>query len=110
MQVYKEQKQKKNKTKHMIYEYGAMSSKYSIEADNKLTAYAAMIIQFNSVPQLIAIYSPKESAENDSWLMRTNDLKQRLDEIFGGDGEFEKYLYEHPDEIKKACKTIKQII
>lgn len=50
----------------MIYEYGAMSSKYSIEANNKLTAYAAMIIQFNSVPQLIAIYSPKESAENDS--------------------------------------------
>ena len=94
----------------MIYEYGVMSSKYSIEADNKLTAYAAMIIQFNSVPQLIAIYSPKESAENDSWLMRINDLQQRLDEIFGGDGEFEKYLYEHPDEIKKACKTIKQII
>ena len=87
-----------------------MSSKYSIEADNKLTAYAAMIIQFNSVPQLIAIYSPKESAENDSWLMRTNDLKQRLDEIFGEDGGFEKYLDKHPDEIKKACKSIKQII
>ena len=45
-----------------------------------------------------------------SSIMRTNDLQQRLDEIFGGDGEFEKYLYEHPDEIKKACKTIKQII
>ena len=60
MQVYKEQKQKKIiKTNNMIYEYGAMSSKYSIEADNKLTAYAAMIIQFNSVPQLIAIYLPK---------------------------------------------------
>ena len=44
---------------NMKYEYGVMSSKYSIEADNKLTAYAAMIIQFNSVPQLIAIYSPK---------------------------------------------------
>ena len=42
--------------------------------------------------------------------MRTNDLQQRLDEIFGGDGEFEKYLDEHPDEIKKACKTIKQLI
>ena len=25
-------------------------------------------------------------------------------------GEFEKYLDEHLDEIKKACKTIKQII
>ncbi len=94
----------------MIYEYGAMSSKYSIETDNKLTAYAAMIIQFNSVPHLIAIYSPKESAENDSWLMRTNNLQQRLDEIFGGDGEFMKYLDEHPNEIKEACKTIKKII
>ena len=31
MQVYKEQKQKKIiKTNNMIYEYGAMSSKYSI--------------------------------------------------------------------------------
>ena len=80
----------------MIYEYGAMSSRYSIEADNKLTAYAAMIIQFNSAPHLIAIYSPKESAENDSWLMRTNDFKQRIDEIFGGEGEFEKYLGQLP--------------
>ena len=111
MQVYKEQMQKKKKiTNNMIYEYGAMSSKYSIEVDNKLTAYAAMIIQFNSVPQLIAIYSPKESAENDSWLMRTNDLQQRLDEIFGGEGEFMKYLDEHMEEIKKACKTIKKFI
>ena len=25
-------------------------------------------------------------------------------------GYLAKYLYEHPDEIKKACKTIKQII
>lgn len=94
----------------MKYEYGAMSSKYSIEADNKLTAYAAMVVQFNSAPQLVAIYSPKESAENDSWLMRTTDLQQRLDEIFGGDGEFMKYLDEHTEEIRKACKTIKQLI
>ena len=94
----------------MTYEYGAMSNKYSIEADNKLTAYAAMIIQFNSLPQLIAIYSPKESVENDSWLMRTNDLQQRLDEIFGGEGEFSKYLLEHSNEIKEACKTIKKLV
>ena len=93
----------------MIYEYGAMSSKYSIEADNKLTAYAAMIIHFNSSAHLIAIYSPEE-CKNDSWLMRTNDLQQRLDEIFGGEGEFEKYLDEHPNEIREACKTIKQLI
>ena len=94
----------------MIYEYGIMSNKYSIEADNKLTAYAAMIIQINAAPQLIAIYSPKESADNDSWLMRTNDLQQRLDEIFGGEGEFKKYVEEHLNEIKEAYKTIKKII
>lgn len=93
----------------MIYEYGAMSSRYSIEADNKLTAYAAMIIHFNSSAHLIAIYSPEE-CKNDSWLMRTNDLQQRLDEIFGGEGEFEKYLDGHINEIREACKTIKQII
>ena len=45
-----------------------------------------------------------------SSIMKTNDLQQRIDEIFGGDGEFEKYLDEHSDEIKTACKTIKTLI
>ena len=94
----------------MIYEYGVMSNKYSIEADNKLTAYAYMILQFASNPFLVAIYSPKESAENDSWLMRTNDLQQRLDEIFGGDGEFAKYLDEHQKEIREVRKTLKKLV
>jgi len=94
----------------MIYEYGAMSSKYSIEADNKLTAYAAMVIHFSSNPQLVAIYSPEE-CKNDSWLMRTDDLENRLNEIFGGEkGAFQKYLAEHKEEIVKVCKTIKQLI
>lgn len=94
----------------MIYEYGAMSSKYSIEADNKLTAYAAMIIQFHSNPFLVAIYAPEE-CKNDSWLMRTDDLETRLDEVFGGEkGAFMKYLNEHDEEIGKACKTIKKLI
>ena len=94
----------------MIYEYGAMSSKYSIEAENKLTAYACMVIQFANNPFLVAIYSPKESSENDSWLMRTDDCEARLDEIFGGSGEFMKYLDEHKDEIKTAMKTIKKLV
>lgn len=94
----------------MIYEYGAMSSKYSIEADNKLTAYACMVLQYASNPFLVAIYSPRESAENDSWLMRTHDCEARLDEIFGGKGEFMKYLGEHPDEIREVSKTIKQLV
>lgn len=93
----------------MVYEYGAMSSKYSIEADNKLTAYAGMIIHFG--PQstmLIALYSPEECKE-DSWLF-ASPIDKRLDEVFGGDGSFFKYLDEHMDEIKTAIQSIKQLI
>lgn len=93
----------------MVFEYGAMSSKYSIEADNKLTAYAAMVIQFCHNPFLVAIYAPEE-CKNDSWLMRMDDLEARLDEIFGGEGAFQKYLAEHKEEIGAACKTVKTLI
>ena len=92
----------------MIFEYGAMSSKYSIEADEKLTAYAAMVIHFGGNAQLVAIYSPEE-CKKDSWLMSI-PLEPRLDEVFGGEGEFFKYLEEHKDEIKAACDTIKRLI
>lgn len=40
----------------MTYEYGAMSSKYSLEADNKLTAYAAMIAHYGR-------HAPQENDE-----------------------------------------------
>lgn len=93
----------------MKFEYGAMSSKYSIEADNKLTAYAGMIIHFG--PQsanLIALYSPEE-CKSDSWLLST-PIDKRLDEIYGGDGSFFKYLEEHKDEIKASLDTIKQLV
>ena len=94
----------------MIFEYGIMSSKYSIEAENKLTAYAAMNIHFDpGSAGLITIYSPEESRKNDSWLLAYPIVK-RLDEIFGGDGSFFKYLDDHQDEIKKTLDTIKQLV
>ena len=96
----------------MTYEYGAMSSKYSLEADNKLTAYATMILHFHRFgnnPMLIAIYSPKESRQNDSWLMCMN-LMERLDEIFGGAGMFNKFVEEHVDEIRATFDTIKRLV
>ena len=87
-----------------------MSSKYSIEAENKLTVYAAMIIHFDpGSAGLITIYSPEESRKNDSWLLAYPIVK-RLDEIFGGDGSFFKYLDDHQDEIKKTLDTIKQLV
>ena len=87
-----------------------MSSKYSIEAENKLTAYAAMIMHLGPASTaLIAIYSPEESRKTDSWMFAYPTVK-RLDEVFGGEGSFFKYLDEHQDEIKKALDTIEQLV
>ena len=94
----------------MIFEYGIMSSKYSIEAENKLTAYATMIMHLGPASTaFITIYSPEESRKNDSWLLAYPIVK-RLDEVFGGDGSFFKYLDEHQDEIKNTLDTIERLV
>ena len=94
----------------MIFEYGIMSSKYSIEAENKLTAYAAMIMHLGPASTaFITIYSPEESRKNDSWLLAYPIVK-RLDEVFGGEGSFFKYLGKHQDEINKTLDTIKRLV
>ncbi len=94
----------------MTFEYGAMSCRYSIEAEDKRTAYVAMIAHFGMKCYLIALYEPKEIVKNDSWLNPFGDVSKRLDEIFGGDGEFDKYTDEHIEEVKAALKTIKQLV
>ena len=94
----------------MVFEYGAMSSKYSIEAENKLTAYFAMCVHFGGNAGLIALYSPEDVVKDDSWLSPTGGTQKRLDEIFGGEGAFEKYGDEHVEEIRAAYKTIKQLL
>lgn len=96
--------------KKITFEYGAMSSRYSIEADDKLTAYAAMCVHFGRSAHLIALYEPKEIVKDDSWLNPFGIIAKRLDEIFGGEGEFDKYFDSHIDEIKAAYNTIKQLI
>lgn len=92
-----------------IFEYGAMSSKYQLEAKNKLTAYATMCVHYQSSSHLIAIYSPVKCKE-DSWLSVTGQISERLDEIFGGKDSFDKYFDEHIEEIKECYKSIKQIM
>ncbi len=96
-------------TKKTTFEYGAMSSRFRLQAENKLTAYAAMILHFNTCPQLVAIYEPEDLAKQDSWLMHT-PVEPRLDEIFGGKGAFMKYLEEHKEEIIEAFQNIEKII
>lgn len=93
----------------MKFEYGTMSSKYSLEAENKLTAYVAMIVHYDRNAHMIALYEPNEIVKNDSWLNLFGQIYERLDEIFGGSGAFDKYTKEHIEEIRKAYYTIKQI-
>lgn len=92
------------------FKYGAVSSVWELEADNKLTAYAAMCCHFNKSAHLIALYEPKEIVKNDSWLNPMGTISARLDEIFGGEGSFDRYLEEHREEIIKAYESIKQIM
>lgn len=93
----------------MVFKYGAMSSVFSIEADNKLTAYVGMIAHFGQSANLIALYEPKEIVENDRWINPLGQISERLDEIFGGPGSFDKYVNEHEGEIRAAVETIKQL-
>lgn len=92
------------------FKYGAGSSVYELEADNKLTAYAAMCYHFGRNSHLIALYEPKEVVEGDSWLNPFGKIAKRLDEIFGGEGSFDRYFEEHREEIVEAFKSTKQIM
>lgn len=91
------------------YEYGAVSSKFSLEADNKLTAYATICLHYHNAPHLVVIYSPEES-KSDSWVSLTGKIAERLDEIFGGPGSMDKYMEDHMEEIRNCYQTIKQLV
>lgn len=90
------------------FEYGAMSSKFSCEAENKLTAYCAMCLHYGRNAHLIALYT--EECKEDSWLSFDGRISARLDEIFGGDGAFDKYLEENKDAVVACCESIKHIV
>ena len=55
----------------IIFEFGAMSSRCRLQAENKFTAYAAMVLYFYRNPYLVALYEPEDLAKQDSWLMHT---------------------------------------
>lgn len=89
------------------YEYGAMSSRYEIEASSKLTAYATIVLHYQAQPHMVVIYEPKDC---ESWVNITGQVSDRLDEIFGGVGSFEKYLEGNIEEIKICYKSVKQLV
>lgn len=91
------------------YEYGAVSSKFSCKAENKLTAYATMCLHYSHSNHLLVIYSPEECKE-DMWTDFTGKVAARLDEVFGGEGTFDKYLEEHSDQIRACYDSIKRLV
>ena len=90
------------------YEYGAMSSLFSVQAENKFTAYVAMVCHYDRSAHMIMLYEPKESKE-DQWINFTGQISERLDEIFVEVGGFDKYTEDHIEDIRACMKTIKQI-
>lgn len=91
------------------FEYGAMSSMYSCEAENKLTAYVAMVTHYNRSAHMLVIYSPKECKE-DNWASFDGKISARLDEVFGGPDSFDKYCEDNQEVISQCYKSIKQIV
>lgn len=92
-----------------VYEYGAMSTKFKLVAKKKLTAYATMVLHYQSNAHMMVIYTPEECKE-DSWTNITGQISERLDEVFGGADSFEKYLEENIEEIKECYKTIEKVV
>jgi hypothetical protein len=98
------------------FEFGAMSSKYSCKAENKLTAYVTIVAFYYSNAFAVVIYSPEE-CKADNWTSFDGKIAARLHEIFGGKPEdypqndaFNKYADSHIEEIRACYKTIKQLI
>lgn len=92
-----------------VYTYGAMSSKFELQAENKLTAYATMVLHYDRSAHLLMIYSP-ESSKDDQWASFDGRISERLDELFGGEHAFDKYVEGHVSEIGECYKTIKRLI
>ncbi|MNL68513.1 hypothetical protein D3C87_1932490 [compost metagenome] len=90
-----------------VYTYGAMSSKFQVKAENKLTAYATMVLHYDRSAHMLMIYSP-ESSKDDQWASFDGKISDRLDEVFGG--SFDKYVEGHIEEIKASYKTIKRLV
>ena len=100
---------KKESKNNVVYEYGAMSTKYRLVANDKLTAYATMVMHYNRSNHLVAIYVP-ESSKQDQWTSFTGQVSDRLDEIFGGDGSFDKYFDDNSSEIQNCYDSIEKIV
>jgi len=94
----------------MIIEYGAMSSKFSVEAENKLVAYVAIILHYDRNNHLVVIYSPIE-CKSDTWANFNGQVSETLDKLFfeNSGKKFDEFVEDNKEDIRKAYETIKRI-
>lgn len=90
------------------YIYGAMGVKYALEAPDKYIAYATMNVHFQRKAHLILIYEPEECLI-DNWVNVEGKIAHKLDEIYGGEGEYDKFCDSHIPQIKECFQTIYQV-
>ena len=90
----------------MKVEYGIMSNKWSVEADDKLVCYATILIHIGSNGyNMVMLYN--DECKDDQWAFCDN-IEKRLKEIFGVD-VFE-FMDAHKNDIRSAIKTIKKVV
>ncbi len=95
------------KDKGVIIEYGIMSSKFKVVANNKYTAYCTMCLHYQHNSHMIAIYT--DEFKEDSWINPSGAISERLDEIFKEHESFDKYFESNIEEVKKAYKSIERL-
>lgn len=88
------------------YKYGVMSGRYELVAENKLTAYAVMVLHYQGNAHMVVIYTPEECGK-DSWMDPTGQISERLDDVFGGKNSFDEYIKDNPEKIKACYDSIK---
>lgn len=90
----------------MVVEYGIMSNKWSVEAEDKLVCYATILIHLGSNGyNMVVLYN--EECKQDQWAFSSN-IEERLKEIFGED--VFAFMDKHENEIRAAIKTIKKLV
>lgn len=103
------EKETEGKTALTTYEYGAGSSKFRLFADNKLTAYAAMILHYGDNAGVLVLYAPESKVPEWS-IFNGSDVAERVDKVFGGPGEFLNYIEMNKPEIEKCYNTIERLV
>ena len=88
----------------MRYEYGAMSSRYSLEAENHLVAISAMLLHYGRSNHLVVVYQPKDVP---AWFSFDGRISARLEEIFGGD--VEDFIKNNDGAVKAAYRSIQEV-